>query len=106
MATVVHRTTVEVRYSVNTPDFDSGTWIINPNLSALSGILNKYWKVSGNDVLEMTQGEKDTVDTDEQAAIDAANEVVEHADNAAAVTAGLSIGARYRTGDAAKAVHS
>ena len=31
--------------------------------------------------------------------------VPEHADNAAAVAAGLSVGARYRTGDFLKIVH-
>lgn len=105
MATVVHRTTVEVRYSVNTAVYDSGTWIINPDLSALSGVSSIYWKVSGDNVIEMTQAEKDTVDSDAQTAKDEAADIVEHADNAAATTAGLSVGEQYRTGDDLKVVH-
>ena len=63
MAHVVHRTTVEYRTSVNTPDFDPQDWIINPDLSALLGIVPRvYWKVSGDSVLEMSQAEKDARD--------------------------------------------
>ncbi len=73
MSDVVHRTTLEYRVSVHTPDFPSGTWVINPDLSLLVGLIErKYWKVVGDDVLEMTQPEKDAVDAAEaQAALDA-----------------------------------
>jgi len=64
MAHVVHRTTVEYKASVHTPDYPSATWIIDPDLSALVGVATKYWKVSGESVLEMTQAEKDVVNAD------------------------------------------
>jgi hypothetical protein len=51
--------TVVVLYSVNTPDYPSADWIINPDLSALTGVQRKWWKIVGDDVLEMEQAEKD-----------------------------------------------
>lgn len=51
---------IEYRQSVNTPDFDwRSDVLVNPEVSALSGIPIKYWKVVNNQVLEMTQAEKD-----------------------------------------------
>jgi hypothetical protein len=62
MATVVHKTTFQILSSVNTPDFDPAQWLVNPDLTALDGVPTKYWKLSGNAVIEMTQTEKDAVD--------------------------------------------
>jgi len=67
MSDVIHRTTLEQRVSVNTPDYPVEEWIINPDLSAVQGVAKKYWKIVGDDVQEMTQTEKDAVD----AALDA-----------------------------------
>jgi len=61
-ADVINRTTLELKLSVNTPDFPVGTWIISPDLSALTAVPQKYWKISGDLVLEMTSGEKAVVD--------------------------------------------
>lgn len=67
MASVLHRTTKEFRGSVNTPDFDAGTWIINPDLSAVTGQPNKYWIIDppGSDTVRLAT-------LAEQAVIDAA----------------------------------
>ena len=62
MASVIHRTTNEYRDSVNTPDFLDPPWLINPDVSALSAVPRKYWKVVGNTVVEMTTAEKKNVD--------------------------------------------
>lgn len=62
MANVVNRTTVEYIKSVNTPDYSPAEWIINPDLSALDDVPHRYWKVVGDDVVEMDQAEKDAVD--------------------------------------------
>jgi len=64
MATVVSRATsnVEVRYEVKGSEYDPAVWLIDPDLSAVAGVPNWYWKVVGNDVLEMTAGEKAAVD--------------------------------------------
>ena len=62
MAVVVHRTTVQVIYSAHAPDYPTGTWIHNPDLSALVAVPQKYWKVVGDLVQEMTAGEKAVVD--------------------------------------------
>ncbi len=63
MSNVIHRTTLMQKFSVNTPDYPVTDWIINPDLSALAAVLKKYWKIVGGAVLEMTQAEKDTVDS-------------------------------------------
>jgi hypothetical protein len=62
MATVVNRTTAKVIYSVNTPDYPPAEWLINPDLSALSNVPQKYWKVASDSVVEMTAQEKSAVD--------------------------------------------
>lgn len=59
MANVINRTTLQYLQSVNTPDYSSIDWIINP---VLPNCLAKYWKIVGDLVLEMTQEEKDAVD--------------------------------------------
>lgn len=67
MASVLNRTTKEYLPSVNTPDYPTVDWIINPDVSALAGVPTKYWNISGDTVTEMTQPEKDAVDAAEQA---------------------------------------
>lgn len=62
MANVVNRTTVQYLQFVNTPDYDPTSWIINPDLSALASVPQKYWKVVGDTVVEMDSGEKAAVD--------------------------------------------
>ncbi len=68
MADIINRTanakgTYKYQQSVNTPDFPTITWLINPDLSGVSGVPGKYWKVVGETVVEMTQPEKDFVDS-------------------------------------------
>lgn len=73
MATVIHRTTKEIRRSVNSPDFDTGTWVVYgkaelSKLGVLDALLaipipSRHVKFDGFDnPLEMTQAEKDAVD--------------------------------------------
>ena len=62
MANVLHRTNLWYLESVNTPDYSTDDWIINPDLSILEGVPKRYWKVVGDNVLEMDQSEKDVVD--------------------------------------------
>lgn len=72
MADVLNRTTLEFRRSVNTPDFPVESWVIDPDISPVVGVASKHWKLTGDMVSEMTQGEKDAVDATEAAAILAA----------------------------------
>lgn len=65
MANVINKTTLEIKNSVNTPDYNNDEWIINPNLDLVNGIPNKYWKIENDQVVEMTQQEKDNLDSDE-----------------------------------------
>ncbi len=65
MANVLHRTTLDYRESVNTPDFPVAQWIIDPDLSAVAGVAHKYWKILIDAVLAMTQVERDAVDAAE-----------------------------------------
>jgi hypothetical protein len=62
MSSALHRTTFQIVDSINTPDYPVGTWVINPDLSPVSGVAVKYWKLTGDVLSEMTQGEKDAVD--------------------------------------------
>jgi hypothetical protein len=69
MANVIHRTTLDFRISVNTPDFPEPTWKHNPDMSAVLSVPQRYWKappdwnVANAGPVEMTQAEKDAVDT-------------------------------------------
>lgn len=58
MANVINKTTFQYIASVNTPDFDSSDWLINPDLSAVVGVPKKYWKVENDSVVEMDDSEK------------------------------------------------
>ena len=64
MANVLHKTNspADYRLSVNTPDFPSADWFHDPDVSAVSGVPLKYWRVGTNPVEEMNQTEKDAVD--------------------------------------------
>ena len=64
MADVLHKTTLQFIRSVNTPDFDPGTWVISPasGRAAIEAIPQRYRKLVANDAAEMTAGEKAVVD--------------------------------------------
>ena len=62
MASVINKTTFKFLGSENTPDYLDGNWIINPDLSAVAGVPQKYWKVVGNAVQPMTTAERLVVD--------------------------------------------
>ncbi len=71
MGSVLHRTTKVFRQSVNTPDYPSGTYAINPAGTAAlitAAVPTKYWKLTGvhptETASEMSAGEKATVDDD------------------------------------------
>lgn len=55
--------TPEYILSANTPDYvNDSDAIVNPNVSSLSNIPIKYWKRSGDNVVEMNNQEKQVVD--------------------------------------------
>ena len=58
MANVLHRTTNEYRTSVNTPDFPTAQWIVNPDLSTVIGLPPKYWKIIGDAVTAQSAAEQ------------------------------------------------
>lgn len=64
MSDFVNRTAVPVVYLVSVPSrkHPNAQWIKDPDLSLLLGFVDqKFWKVVGDLVLEMTQPEKDVV---------------------------------------------
>lgn len=75
MADLIHRTQRDYRgyllrlFSVNTPNYGTNDWLVNPDLSDVSGVDEKYWKVTGvapaGSVEEMDAGEKLAVDNNE-----------------------------------------
>jgi len=64
MADAINRATFVQRFSVNTPDFPTNDWVINPDMSPVTGVPKKYWKLTGDVLSEMSQAEKDQVDSD------------------------------------------
>ena len=62
MGTVINRTTKKLYRSVNTPDYPTDEWIQNPDLSNVNDVSQLYWKLVGDDVVEMDQSEKDAID--------------------------------------------
>lgn len=68
MANVIHRTTLEFLRSVNDPNFPEPVWKHNPNMSAVEGVPQIYWKApadwdaAGAGPVEMTTPEKAGVD--------------------------------------------
>lgn len=67
MAAVLNRTTKQFIRFANTPDYPAAEWIINPDLSAVTGFASKYWTITGDVVTLMTQAERDAVDAQEAA---------------------------------------
>jgi hypothetical protein len=74
VADAIHRTNRDYRgyllrvFSINTPEYSTDDWLINPDLSGVSGVPEYYWKVTGTPpagaVEEMSTSEKDSVDAD------------------------------------------
>jgi len=65
MGTAVNRTTKQYILSVSTPDFPTTDYIINSDQAAAlfaAGVPSRYWNISGDDITEMTQAEKDALD--------------------------------------------
>ena len=58
MATVFNRTTLERREGVPASSYDSSLWLIDPDLSAVAGVPDEYWKIVGDSIVEMTVAEK------------------------------------------------
>lgn len=62
MATVLHRITKQLIYSVHTPDYSPADWIINPDLSAVQSQPQKYWQISGDSVSLLSEKEQAIAD--------------------------------------------
>jgi hypothetical protein len=62
MANVLNRTTKEYLESVNTPDYPVQDWIIDPDLTAVSGFPARYWVITGDAVMLMDQAQRDALD--------------------------------------------
>lgn len=62
MGNVLNRATLEILYSVNTPDYDPTYWVINPDLTILETVPIYYVKLIGDILTEMTPEEKAAVD--------------------------------------------
>jgi len=77
--------------SVNTPDYSSDPdVIVNPDTSTVKSIPLKFWKRSGDNVIEMTQAEKDTIVSSELTAKKSSADTFE-ANNLAIFTALIKI---------------
>ncbi len=66
MGNFVNRTTLEYRESVNDPEHVDPPWLFvtpgSPSATVIAAVEAKYWKIVGDEVQEMTAGEKAAVD--------------------------------------------
>lgn len=65
MANVLNRSSKRYIASVNTPDYPTGAWIHNPDMSAVVGEPSKYWTITDDVVTLMDQAARDVVDAAE-----------------------------------------
>jgi hypothetical protein len=63
MSNVLNRNTLEYITSVNTPDFPESEWLINPDMSSVADVPQKYWSIVDNNVVPMNPTEQVTKDT-------------------------------------------
>ncbi len=75
MMNVLNRTTLEYIKSANEAIYPTASWIHDPDMSSVSGVPSRYWKIVGDAVQEMTAAEKDsnhltTVQQEKMAEID------------------------------------
>ncbi len=61
MSTVVNRVTLEVKVSVNTPEYPPSDWLINPTIPDAP---KRYWIVEGDGLREATEEEKGPIDVE------------------------------------------
>lgn len=62
MAAALNRTTKQHLTSVNTPDYPTSEWIIDPDLSAVVGWPVKYWIITGDNVTLADAPTRDAID--------------------------------------------
>lgn len=90
MGKVINKTTLQIIDSVNTPDYSSQDWLINPDLSNVQGVAEKYWKIVNDEVVEMDQSEKDAVDAAELAAYKKAKNLIIDAKTKELIESGIT----------------
>lgn len=84
MADVINRTTLQFLPSANTLDYPDPPWKINPDMSAVAGVPQKYWKWDAilDRPAEMTAPEKASLDSAQtNAARDAAVSQLDELEN-------------------------
>lgn len=69
MANWVHKTTIQYLQSSDPPVSDQVNWLKNPDLTAVNGLQQKYWKVVGSAVQAMSTAERNAVDAAELTAV-------------------------------------
>lgn len=62
MASALNRVTKQFLASVNTPDYPTADWIINPDMSAVAGFESRYWTITGDVVSLMDAAARAVVD--------------------------------------------
>lgn len=90
MPNYLHRTTKRYLQSVSPASLPEPVedYIFMPDLSAVEGVPARYWKITGDVVSEMAQGEKDTVDM--QALNDSRDSIIAEIDNLESIMRALT----------------
>lgn len=69
MISAIHRRTGQFIRNVRSPGLTSRDWLVNPDLSGVEGVPQRYWKVDGNRVVAMSRAERAAVDAGDGAAL-------------------------------------
>lgn len=90
MPNYLHRTTKQYLQSISPASLPEPVenYIFMPDLSAVEGVPNRYWKITGDVVSEMTQEEKATVDA--QILNDTRDAIIAEIDNLEAIMRALT----------------
>jgi len=67
MSTGYKRDDLTAQVRATGASLDPAVWIVDPDLSSVEDVPAKHWKLDGDAVVEMDQGEKDAVDAAELA---------------------------------------
>lgn len=65
MSIAINRNTKKILNNIYTGFLNPVEWLINPDLSAVSNLKQKYWKLVGDSVVAMNDTEKAQADIDE-----------------------------------------
>jgi hypothetical protein len=65
VTSAINRQTGQFVANVRSPGLNSRDWIINPDLTAVVDVPEKYWRIDGDRIVEMDAREREVIDARE-----------------------------------------